>query len=342
MNQLIHSICRSAGLGVVLTGAAFAVHAETLNFSGYPGTIGANMNKAFIETFDKGTTVKYVESWDSARFTRMQANRAHPKEDVVTFTDLTLPLVAAAGLLDPLNAKEIPELADIDPAVLAKGNTGVAYGYGCQGILYNAKYVKKPITSWSDLLRDDLKGHVSAPNVAYSMVFNVLDALARTQGGSIENPQKGMELYRQIRTSGPGLWDSENIAVGWLKTGEIWVTPYHSGNALTLATDPDLKDLRFVAPKEGAYYAPLLLAKVKNGPDGGKVADKFINHALSVPSQEMYAQLNHLRPANTKAKVPADAEAACPTASKLNKIDVDYMNQNRSKIIDQWNQVVNR
>ncbi len=344
MNHRLSRLCRSLGLGIAFAGAALAgsAQAQSLNMSGFPGTIGNNIKKAFIETYDKGASIKYSESWDSARFTQMQANRARPREDVVTFTDLTLPLVANAGLLEPLNPKVVTALADVDPAVRVSQDMGVPFGYGCQGILYNAKHVKTPITSWADLARADLKGHVSAPNVSYSMAFNVLDALARTKGKDLKSPEEGMAIYQTIRKSGPGLWDGENTAIGWLKTGEIWATPYHSGNALVLASDPDLKDLKFVVPKEGGYYAPLAIAKVKNGPEGGTAAEQFINHILSVRSQEVYAEMNMVRPVNTKAKVPAAAAAACPPAAQLNKIDIDYLNRFRPNIIDQWNQIVNR
>ena len=341
MNKCFTSGFCKMGLGVAMAGAMTLASAETLTLSGFPGTIGANIHKAFLDTY-KGDEIKYIESWDSARFTTMQAHRNRPKLDVVTFTDLTLPLAAKAGLLEPLDPKVVTELADVDPAVKAEQDMGVTFGYGCQGILYNSKYVKEPITSWGDLLRDDLKGHVSAPSINYSMVFNAIAALAELKGGSLKDPKEGLDLYRQIRLSGPGLWDTENQAIGWLKTGEVWVTPYHSGNALTLiASDPDLKDLRFVPTKEGAFFAPLMIAAVKNGPAGGDAAGKFINHTLSVASQEAFAQLNKVRPANNKAHVPEDAAKACPTASELRQVDVDYLNQNRSKIVDEFNLKVN-
>lgn len=313
---------------------------QQLIISGYPGTIGNNIKKAFIGTYDRASGIRYLESWDSARFTQMQANRANPKEDVVTFTDLTLPLVAAAGLLEALDTKTIPALADVDPSVRVPGDSGVPFTYGCFGIAYNAKYVKNPIVSWADLVRDDLKGHVSGPNVTYTGAFNTLDGLARTKGGDLKNPEEGMKLYQRIRTSGPGLWDQENVAVGWLKTGEIWATPYFSGNVLVMMNDPDLKDLRFVVPSEGAYYAPLAVAKVKGRPDND--GSRFINHMLSPENQEKWAELGKTRPVNTKAKVPDDVAASCPTASKLNKVDIDYLNRYRSNIVDQWNQIVNR
>ena len=341
MRSPLSLVLVKAGFGLALAAGAAVGSAQSINMSGFPGTIGSNIRKAFIDTWKPGE-VRYAESWDAARFTQMQANRARPKDDVVTFTDLTLPLVAAAGLLEPLDVKAVPNLADVDPAVRMPGDPGVTFGYGCFGIAYNAKLVKTPPTSWADLLRDDLKGHVSAPNVTYSAAFNVLDGLSKTRGKTMKEPEDGMAIYREIRRSGPGLWDGENTAIGWLKTGEIWATPYHSGNTLVLATDPDLKDIRFVVPKEGAYYAPLAMAKVKNGPSAGQGADGFLNHVLGVTSQEAYAALNKVRPVNQKAKAPADAASACPTAGELNKIDIEYLNKNRSKIVDQWNQVVNR
>jgi putative spermidine/putrescine transport system substrate-binding protein len=331
--------------GLVLLAAAAPPRlaaAQQLTVSGFPGVIGNNIKKSFVETYDRSSTVRYLESWDSARFTQMQANRAKPKEDVVTFTDLTLPLAGAAGLLEVLDDKAIPALREVDPYVRSQSNVGVAFTYGCFGIAYNSKHVTRPITSWTDLLRSDLKGHVSAPNVTYTGAFNTLDALSRTKGKSLLAPEEGMAMYRAIRTSGPGLWDQESVAVGGLKTGEIWATPYFSGNVLAMMADPELKDLRFVVPSEGAYYVPLTVAKVKNGPAGGDGADRFINNMLVVANQEKAATLGKTRPVNVKAKVPDDVAASCPQADKLNRVDVEYLNKNREKIVNQWNEIVNR
>lgn len=138
------------------------------------------------------------------------------------------------------------------------------------------------------------------------------------------------------------MWNTENQAIGWLKTGEVWVAPYHSGNVLTLiASDPDLKDLRFVPTKEGAFFAPLMMAAVKNGPASGEAAEAFINHVLDVKSQESFVRLNQVRPVNNKAQVPEEAAKACPTVSELRQVDVDYLNRNHGKIVDEFNLKVN-
>lgn len=334
---LMSSLCVAGAMSF----AAPTVAQQSTVVNWYPGLLGANMKKSFVESYDRAANVRVLESWDSARFTQMQANRATPKDDVAAFTDLTLSLVGKAGLLEPLDAKRVPNLADVDPVVRVAQDIGVPFTYGCFGILYNSKFVKKPMASWGDLLRADVRGHVSAPNVTYTGAFNALNGLASLKGGDLRNPEEGMKMIREIRVSGPGLWDQESVAVGWLKTGEIWATPYFSGNALALMRDPDLADLRFVVPAEGAYYVPLTLAKVKNGPDPDG-ADRFINHTLSVAAQEAWAALGKSRPVNKKAKMPADVEASCPSADKLKKVDLDYLNAQRSKLVDQWNQIVNR
>jgi putative spermidine/putrescine transport system substrate-binding protein len=86
----------------------------------------------------------------------------------------------------------------------------------------------------------------------------------------------------------------------------------------------------------------MLVPKRNNGPAGGDNADRFINNVLSAANQEKWAMNGKTRPVNTKAAVPADVAASCPTASQLNKVDIEYLNKNREKIVDQWNQVVNR
>ena len=313
-----------------------------LTIGWYPGLLGSNFKRSFLDTYPGGKQAKIVESFDNARFTQMQANRNQPNLHVAVFTDVLLPLIARSGLIAPLNPAVITNLKDIDTRLkLPVGLHAVPATYGSWGIAYNARYVKKPITSWADLLRDDLRGHVSAPNITYNSSVYTLDALASLKGGSLRNPDAGLEAFHTIRKSGPGLWDQESIAVGWLKTGEIWATPYFSGNVLAMQRDPDLADLRFCVPSEGAYALPMSVTRVVN-PSAGDEPEKFINHVLSVEAQEAWAKIGGGRPINTKAKVPAEVAAMVPTADKLRNLDWNYFAEQRSAIVDKWNKTVNR
>lgn len=321
--------------------AAFAQSAG-INVGWYPGLLGQNFKRSFLDTFAGAKDVKIIESFDNARFTQMQANRSQPNLHVAVFTDVLLPLIAKSGLISQMDPATIPNLKDLDPRVnLPVGRFATPVTYGTWGIAYNAKAVRKPITGWADLLRDDLAGHVSAPNVTYNSSMYTLDAYASLKGGSLQSPDAGLEAIYQIRKRGPGLWDQESIAVGWLKTGEIWATPYFSGNVLALMRDPDLADLKFCVPSEGGYALPMSVTRVVN-PTGGNVPETFINHMLGVEAQEAWGRIGNARPVNAKAQVPAEVAATVPTADKLRRLDWNYFAEQRTSIVDRWNKVVNR
>jgi putative spermidine/putrescine transport system substrate-binding protein len=321
---------------------AWAQPSAQLTIGWYPGLLGVNFRRSFLDTYAAGKDARVVESFDNARFTQMQANRNQPNLHIGIFTDVLLPLITRSGLLAPIDEAQVPNLQQLDPRVpLPAGRFAVPVTYGTWGIAYNAKKLGKAITGWADLLRDDLKGHVSAPNVTYNSSIYTLDALARLQGGGLHAPDAGLQALHQIRRSGPGLWDQESIAVGWLKSGEIWATPYFSGNVLAMMRDPDLADLRFCVPAEGAYALPMSVTRVVN-PSAGQQPEAFINHMLGVEAQEAWARIGNARPVNKNARVPDEVAAVVPTADKLRSLDRTYFAEQRTAIVDRWNKVVNR
>lgn len=334
-------LLQAAALGALMASSRTGFASTPTMVSWYPGLLGENFKKGFLETYDQKDAIKLIESWDNPRFTQMQANRANPTLDVTVFIDVLLPLVTKSGLVEKLDVKNIPNLADVDPAVRAWNDLAVPVTYGSWGILYNSKRITKPIKSWGDLLRDDLKGRVSHPNITYNSSIYSMDALARLKGGSLQNPEAGMQALRQLRVNGPGLWEQESIAVGWIKTEEIWATPYFSGTVLALMDDKDVPPLKFVVPEEGAYYVPMSVTKVANSPNpaGG---NRFIDHMLSPAGQRAWATAGRSRPVNAKVAVPEAIAASVPTIDKLQRLDWEYFARERNAIVSQWNSIVNR
>ena len=329
----------TSGAAAILPSWALAQSGEVF-VSWYPGMLGANYRKSYLETYAGSSDVKIIESWDNPRFTQMQANRNRPTLHVAVFLDVLVPIVTRSGIVTELDPALIPNLKDVNPK-LPVSKLAVPANYGSWGIAYNAKHVKKPITSWADLLRDDLKGHVSSPNISYNSSVYTLDAMAALKGGGLRSPEAGLEAMHQIRRSGPGLWDQESIATGWLKTGEIWVTPYYSGNVLAMMKDPDLADMRFAIPSEGAYLVTMNVTRVKND-SAGEAPEKFINHMLGIEAQETWARVGMSRPSNVKASIPKEVAESVPDPDRLRKLDWDYFGANRTAIVDQWNRTVNR
>lgn len=327
--------------GSALTGLPLRAAEAEISLGWYPGLLGQNFKKGLLDGYAKAGNVEIIEAFDNARFTQMQANRNRPSLHLGVFTDAMLPLVSRSGLVRDIKVEDVPNLADFDPIVPRPvGDKAVPLTYGSWGIAYNARHIKEPITSWADLLREDIAKNASAPNITYNSSLYTLDALASLKGGSLKDPAAGYEAMRQIRTSGPGLWDQESTAVGGLKSGEIWATPYLSGSILALMSDPDLPDLRFCVPSEGAYSVPMSVVRVDNG-SAGKAPEDLINHMLSVEAQEAFSRIGGCRPINVKAVVPENVAAMVPTADKLRSLDWQYFSENRTAIVDGWNEVVN-
>jgi putative spermidine/putrescine transport system substrate-binding protein len=327
--------------GSMITGFPARAQDAQISLGWYPGLLGQNFKRGLLDDYAKADTVTIVESFDNARFTQMQANRNRPNLHLGVFTDAMLPLVARSGLVSDIRVEDVPNLADFDPIVPRPvGDKAVPLTYGAWGIAYNAKHIKEPVTSWADLLREDVIKGASAPNITYNSSLYTLDALASLKGGSLKDPAAGFEAMRQIRTNGPGLWDQESTAVGGLKSGEIWATPYLSGSILALMSDPDLPDLRFCVPSEGAYPVPMSIVRVIND-SAGNAPEELINHMLSVEAQEAFARIGGNRPINVKAQVPEKVAEMVPTADKLRSLDWEYFAENRTAIVDGWNETVN-
>lgn len=311
-----------------------------VNVDWYPGELGDNLGAAFIETYDGEVNV--VGNWDNPRFTEMQANRDNPVSDVAMFISPLTPVVVESELTTALDEAEIPNLQNVDPAVRTEGDPYVPVTYGTWGIMYNSEQVEEPITSWGDLLRDDLQGHVSSPNITYNSSLYTLDALAQLEGGSLQGDlTPGYEAYRRIRESGPGLWDSESTAVGWMKTGEVWATPFFSGNVLQLREDdPELEHLEFVVPEEGGYYVPFNVFQVKDSPNP-EAATAFINNMLGEEAQRAWVESGRARPVNTNVDVPSEIEQTVPHVDELLNLDWAYFAENRDRIVNDFNSQVN-
>lgn len=327
--------------GSALTGLPLRAAEAEVALGWYPGLLGQNFKKGLLDGYPQADRVKIIESFDNARFTQMQANRNKPTLHLGVFTNAMLPLVARSGLVRDIKIEDVPNLADFDPIVPRPiGDKAVPLTYGSWGIAYNAKYVKEPIMSWADLTREDIVKNVSVPNITYNSSLYTLDAMASLKGGSLKDPVAGFEAIRKIRTSGPGLWDQESTAVAGLKSGEIWATPYLSGSILALMSDPDLSDLQFCVPAEGAYSVPMSVVRVNND-SAGNAPDLLINHMLSAEAQSAFARIGGNRPINVKAEVPEKVAEMVPPADKLRNLDWDYFSENRTAIVDAWNEKVN-
>ena len=105
---------------------------------------------------------------NSDRLARLQAEGESTEIDVVHFATQFTHLASEAGLLQPYNPDALENLDEVfDWAQDPLGNqAGVGYTVNSLSLIYRADLIENDITSWADLLRDDVAGYVSIPEMS--------------------------------------------------------------------------------------------------------------------------------------------------------------------------------
>lgn len=302
------------------------------------GPIGDAVKKAFVDSFATkyGVKVNVVQELDNARFTKLQAQKDNPPLDVALFTDPVMPSVLAAGIVAPYDPAQVPLAKDLYSFLTDPTHQRVTFAFGTWGIAYNKAKVGREINSWRDLMDPAFKGHVSHPDITYNSSVLSLVALARLDGGDLNNLDPGFKNMIKVRQNADSFWANSNLLIDWMKQGTVWISPYASGGTLDMARDN--KDIAFVNPKEGAYLVPFHMVMVKNT-KSPVAAQAFMNNALDPVNQKIFAQAMFYSPGNQKTQLDDAYKSLVLSAndlSQIKSIDWNAFEKQKQAITDRW------
>jgi spermidine/putrescine transport system substrate-binding protein len=125
----------------------------------------------------------------------------------------------------------------------------VVWQTGFTGIAYNSKIIKRPITSFDDLMDPAFKGHVGMMNDNTELGSAALLKLGINPATS--TPADWVRAASWLRSQRPvvaGYYDQSYI--GYLENGDTWITQAWSGDVFQ-AQQSGYPHLKFVTPKEG-------------------------------------------------------------------------------------------
>lgn len=302
----------------------------------YCGLMEDHMVKA-IQEFEKDTGIKVeaVRMSSGEILGRIKAEKNNPKASV-WFGGPADGFVQAKqdGMLEKYtspNAAKIPaQFKD------AEGYwTGIYVGYlgfVSNQKLLNEKGVAAP-KSWQDLLKPEFKGQVVIANpgssgTAYTMLATVVQIMGEEQGLAYMK-----QLNGQVKTY-PKSGTAPGRMVG---QGEAMVGMTFLHDAIKYREE-GMKDLVLTAPAEGTGYEIGSVALIKGGPDQ-EAAKKFIDWALSKKGQELGQQVGSYQfLTNPEAQAPKQAAEIKDT--KLIKYDLDWAGNNRTALVEKWNNAV--
>lgn len=231
---------------------ALADEIRVLNWQGY----GTDLDWA-IAAFTEATGHTVVHEYFTSEQEMLTKLRTNPGAyDVVLINSAFTPQAQAEGLIAPIDATKVPNLADVDPALVANQDLnaggalhGVPWTWGLTSFAVNTGDFPEAPTSLSVFWDPALKGRVSIRDDALEAVQ--FAALATGQNiNDITDMEavkaKLTELMPQIAT----FWSAETDWNQNMAAGQFAVATYWSGSAARSMSEG--LPVAFVVPEEGA------------------------------------------------------------------------------------------
>ncbi len=184
----------------------------------YANLLRANVDDPLMTP--QGITVVQDTGDEDPRVAKLYAQRRLPRgaADVVCLQGVRAHEVDQAGLLEPLDAAKVPNLAHVLPNL----RTGF-YGphiYSPQVIIYNPDRIKDPPRTFTDLLDPKYKGKVGVGDINYFYVMMAAAMAASGNPNDVES-EAARDLVLKLNANGLRLYPSTDSIGAGVKSGEI-------------------------------------------------------------------------------------------------------------------------
>jgi putative spermidine/putrescine transport system substrate-binding protein len=340
--RLTHLRFTAAFFTAALLGAShsFAADQRTLVVSEW-GYTPKESQEYLYKPFEEQNNVKVViETGNNAD--RLNKMKIRGGVDVIFITDAFSQQGINAGVFAKIDPALIPNLNDVyDVAKAPQGaDYGPGYTVGRYGIIYDSAKVTKPITSWKDLWRPELKGIVALPGFNTTAgSLTVMIAGERAGVDAFTNPDAAFKSLAEIKPNVRKTYISGSELTNLFSTGEVSVAAVQ--DFAVPAIQAAIPTAKWAELDEGAF----LIFNTLN--IGAKSANKdlahaFINYRLSPEVQKKFATVGDgvvnknvvLTPEETKTMAYGPEAIA-----KLRKPDFVKMLETKSDWSNRWDQV---
>ncbi len=267
-------------------------------------------------------------------------SKTHPHGDIGDVGFKFGPQAVQQGLVTPYIHSH---WSDIDASLKDPNGNWCTEYYGAQAFVINTDIVKKPPTSFADLLSNSYKNMVGIdgdPRQANDAFLAVFSA-ALAHGGSLDNIQPGIDFFAALKKNGNFTVARSSIAN--ISKGEVAIAVMWDYLGLgfrdQLAGKPNLS---VVIPSDGSLAGPYVSIVNKTAPDPF-AARLWIEYIFSDEGQLFYLK-GYAHPARYQTlvaqnKVPADLAAKLPPAAQYANIkfpSIDQLNNASTVVGNNW------
>jgi spermidine/putrescine transport system substrate-binding protein len=316
----------AATAGVTASTAKLPFAGQTLLIADWQGYVAdlSWVDKEFEQ--QTGATVKFVYFNSDSDEVTLLKNGGVGKVDVTLPNIAYVQLMAAEGLLQPIDVAKVSDYSQLDaklrtqPSLVYQGKTySVPWAWGSTSLVYNPKTVKAPIDSWSALWDPKFKGQIAFYNDPQTAIETA--AIYLHENPYNPNLNKVQTALMALKKNVKLFWTSSNDLNKAWTDGSVEIANDFSGSAGDLAAQKVPID--YVFPSEGYVGWMDTWAIVKNAPNPA-LAYKWIDFMSSAPLQERAVNSGeYAGPANDiaiKALTPPEVSLVEAPAASLSHL----------------------
>lgn len=295
-----------------------------------------------------GVQAVYVEGTSNDLLARARAQAGNPQMDLFVGNDQTFQLAKSLRLIERIDPRLVPEIANIRPELRDPDGYGQFYELNPIGIVYRTDRlaeagIGRP-TTWLVYTEPSLRGRgiLFPPTVSYG--FHFLIGLAMSAGKDERDLTPAWPLLDRVRANQPLLTATPGQAEDMAGRGEGWMYVSSAQRAHLLRSQGAPID--FALPREGVIALPNFMAPVRNARNP-VAAQRVLNHMLGREVQTRLTREGAVASVNTqveltpelKARMGFDPQQPLPA---FHVLDVAAVNQQLDAWLERFNRTVAR
>ncbi len=325
--------------GALTIGCALPARAAGSMVSTVFGGVWERAYRATIlDRFEQETGIKVaLKLGNSAEWlANAIVNRNRPEIDLLLLPYPDSIRAVMQGLGQKITPEQVPNIRQIHPVWYDQyRQEAVGLDYASYGIAYRTDLVSKPPESWADLWNPAFRGKVTIPDIGTWGSWEMLVIAARRRGGSEADLSAAFPALRELKPNIRRFYTGSTDAMQMLDAGEVSVVGMTTNIPAYALVDAG-KPVRFLFPKDGAMVGMVSYHIARNTTNAA-LCHRFINHAISLQSQEAFCNAVIAGPVHKEAKLSGHAAERVPPLDRLQLFDWFKVVPQMSELTDRWN-----
>ena len=290
--------------------------------------------------------VKFLvdEGLTTEQLARLRATRNNPVHTVMWMDDIGVNIAKKEGLIDPLPADKIPNMAKVFPSYIVEEGYGVGIDVSPIALTYSTKDFTEAPSTWAALWNPAYRGRVAVPTIAATHGVNLVVVAAALETGKPfqEAQYESDAAFRKLAQLKPNLhsiYNKSALLVAAMQQGEVIMTGPYYGHNIWPYIDQGLA-ANHIIPTEGGFAGLSCQTLVHGGPYP-ELGAEFINEILDPEVQAMMSKKLGNAPVVQGVNLPPETSARVPYGAGKERLlfvcDWEFINKVRAEWTERWN-----